>query len=119
MAKILYIEDDPIQRNLMVQMLGLYGFEVEIAEDGLEGVEKAIAGAPDLILTDSRMPRMSGFKAIETIRNRAETAQTPIIALSARVDQRYEKEVRQAGAEEGRPEKTGTEEGREEEDDAP
>ena len=100
MVRILYIEDDPVQRDVLAQMLTLYGFEVDTAGNGREGVAKAISQVPDLILTDSRMPGMTGFEAITAIRKNAATADTPIIALSARVDRRYEEEVVAAGVNE-------------------
>ena len=86
-----------MQREVLAQMLRLYGFEVEIAEDGRQGVEKAVSIQPDLILTDSRMPEMSGFEAVTVIRRTEATAKTPIIALSAMVDGLYRKQVLDAG----------------------
>ncbi|GEM_PF-984685 len=83
MSKILYVEDHPVQRDILAQMLELNGFEVAVANDGLEGVEKARSWLPDLILMDLRMPRMDGFEAIKAIRSKNETANIPIIAFSA------------------------------------
>ena len=97
MARILYIEDDPVQRDVLAQMLTLYGFEVDTASNGREGVAKAISQAPDLILTDSRMPGMTGFEAIAALRKNVTTADIPIIALSARVDRHYQAEALAAG----------------------
>ena len=100
MTRILYIEDDPIQQAVLSQMLEIQGYEVEIADDGLQGVEKAQSLSPDLIITDSKMPRMGGLEAIETIRNVLDMGHTPIIALSARADDAYKKQARNAGANE-------------------
>ncbi|MEM7031480.1 MAG: response regulator [Chloroflexota bacterium] len=100
MTRILYIEDDPIQQTVLSQMLEIHGFDVEIADDGLQGVEKAQSLSPDLIITDSKMPRMSGLEAIATIRNVLDMNSTPIIALSARADDAYKSQAREAGADE-------------------
>ena len=83
MAKVLYIEDHPAQRDILAQMLELNGFQVAVASDGLEGVEKVRSWHPDLILMDLRMPRMDGFEAIRIIRSEQETTNIPIIAISA------------------------------------
>lgn len=98
MATILYIEDDPIQRTILAEMLTLHGFEIEEAEDGQVGVEKVVSLLPDLVVTDSRMPRLNGFEVIEVIRKTPATAHIPVIALSAWLDNRYRKQALQAGA---------------------
>ncbi len=100
MAKILYVEDHPAQRDIMAQMLELGGFEVDVAGDGIEGVEKATSWLPDIILMDLRMPRMDGFEAIETIRGIDETANIPIIAISAWASGKHKKRALDAGANE-------------------
>jgi CheY-like chemotaxis protein len=99
-AKILYVEDHPAQRDIMAQMLELGGFEVDVAGDGVEGVEKAVAWQPDIILMDLRMPRMDGFEAIERIRAMEETAHIPIIAISAWASGKHKKRALDAGANE-------------------
>ena len=98
MATILYIEDDPVQSDILKQMLELQGYSVEIAEDGVSGVEKAAIINADLIISDSNMPRLNGLKAIQKIREAHTTADTPIFALSARSDARYQDQALQAGA---------------------
>jgi len=97
-AKILYVEDHPAQRDIMAQMLELGGFEVEVANNGEEGVEKAIEWLPDIVLMDLRMPRMDGFEAIELIRANEATADTPIIAISAWASGKQKKRAMDAGA---------------------
>ncbi len=100
MAKILYVEDHPAQRDIMAQMLELGGFEVDVASDGVEGVEKATSWLPNIILMDLRMPRMDGFEAIEKIRADERTANTPIIAISAWASGKHKKRALDAGANE-------------------
>jgi len=82
----------------MAQMLELGGFEVEVANDGEEGVEKALSWLPDIILMDLRMPRMDGFEAIELIRANEATAHIPIIAISAWASGKHKKRALDAGA---------------------
>jgi two-component system cell cycle response regulator DivK len=99
-SKVLYIEDHPAQRDILAQMLELNGFEVSVASDGVEGVEKTRAWLPDLILMDLRMPRMDGFEAIKIIRSEDETAHIPIIAISAWASAKHKERALAAGANE-------------------
>jgi CheY-like chemotaxis protein len=99
-AKVLYIEDHPAQRDILAQMLELNGFEVATANDGLEGVEKTRAWSPDLILMDLRMPRMDGFEAIKVIRSEDKIANIPIIAISAWASAKHKERALAAGANE-------------------
>lgn len=90
--KVLYVEDEPSQRELVNQLLLLAGFDVHLATNGLDGVAQAEKWLPDVILMDLRMPGLNGFEAIERIRSIPAIAETPIIVLSAwtgtRLDQR-------------------------------
>ena len=100
MSKVLYIEDHPAQRDILAQMLELNGFQVAVASDGVEGVEKTRAWLPDLILMDLRMRRMDGFEAIKIIRSEEETAHIPIIAISAWASAKHKERALAAGANE-------------------
>lgn len=100
MSKVLYVEDHPAQRDILAQMLELNGFEVAVASDGLEGVEKARNWLPDLILMDLRMPRMDGFEAIKAIRSHKETEHIPIIAISAWASAKHKERALSSGANE-------------------
>ncbi len=100
MSKVLYVEDHPAQRDILAQMLELNGFEVAVAGDGLEGVEKARAWLPDLILMDLRMPKMDGFEAIKVIRTDENTHSIPIIAISAWASAKHKERAIEAGANE-------------------
>lgn len=83
MVKVLYVEDEPLQRELVNQLLQLAGIEIQLAKNGLEGVEKAKTWLPDVILTDVNMPELNGFETIERIREIPEIAETPVVVLSA------------------------------------
>ncbi|MEJ2560558.1 MAG: response regulator [Anaerolineae bacterium] len=100
MSKILYVEDHPAQRDIMAQMLELSGYEVAVACDGIDGVEQAHSWCPDLILMDLRMPRMDGFEAIKLLRSDPETADIPIIAISAWASAKHKERALDAGADE-------------------
>ena len=98
MTKILYIEDHPVQRDIMAQLLNWYGFEVAVAQDGLAGLDQALEWLPDLIITDLRMPGMTGFEVIERIRRCEPIAGIPIIALSTWASGSHQKRALSAGA---------------------
>jgi two-component system alkaline phosphatase synthesis response regulator PhoP len=84
MVKILVAEDERDIRELISFTLQFSGFEVVLAANGSEAVDKALAESPDLILLDVRMPRMTGYQACEALKQRAETKDTPVIFLSAK-----------------------------------
>jgi len=79
---ILIVENDEDDRCLLKSILKLKGFNVIEAVDGQEAVELALLELPDLVLIDLKLPVMSGFSAIRTIKKFAELSQTPIIAVS-------------------------------------
>jgi CheY-like chemotaxis protein len=97
-SRILYVEDHPAQRDIMAQMLKHSGYEVAVASDGIEGVEKARSWSPDLILMDLRMPRMDGFEAIKELRKEPSTADIPIIAISAWASAKHKNRAMESGA---------------------
>ena len=83
MAKILLVEDDEMNRDMLSRRLKRKGFEVIIAADGQQGVAKASAESPDLILLDMSLPVMDGWDAARKIKGVPETRGIPIIALTA------------------------------------
>ncbi len=81
--KKILIVDDSKTAVMMSQMILKNGsFQVLTAQDGLEGVEKAVSEHPDLILMDVCMPKMNGFEAVKEIRARGETSAIPIIMVT-------------------------------------
>ena len=80
--KILYIEDNPMNRQLVRRILTKVGYTVLEASDGLSGIQIAARECPDLILMDIMLPGMDGLTVIENIR--AKKINTPIIILSAK-----------------------------------
>ncbi|HSW05989.1 ATP-binding protein [Aquabacterium sp.] len=80
---VLVADDIEVNRHVLSETLGIYGFDVATAKDGSEAVAQACTLRPDLILMDLTMPRLSGLHAIRQLRQTALTAGTPIIAVSA------------------------------------
>lgn len=83
MAKILIVEDNEMNRDLLSRRLSRRGFEVVLALDGLEGVAAAVREMPDLILMDVGLPGIDGHEATRQIKADASTKAIPIIALTA------------------------------------
>lgn len=81
--KILLIEDNELNRDMLSRRLIRKGFEVILAEDGESGVELARTAKPDLVLMDMSLPVMDGWAATRAIRADDEIGRTPIIALTA------------------------------------
>lgn len=83
MTKILLVEDDEMNRDMLSRRLVKRGYEVTIATDGEQGVELARTGSPDLILMDMSLPVMDGWTATRTLKDDEATAGIPVIALTA------------------------------------
>jgi CheY-like chemotaxis protein len=83
MPKILIVEDNEMNRDMLSRRLERRGFEVVIAVDGGEGVSMARTESPDLVLMDMSLPVMNGWEATQAIRADAAIAHLPVIALTA------------------------------------
>jgi two-component system, cell cycle response regulator DivK len=83
MGKILLVEDNQMNRDMLSRRLRRKGFEVLLATDGQEGVSLARSGAPDLILMDMSLPTMDGWTAARLLKSDTDTRSIPIIALTA------------------------------------
>jgi two-component system, cell cycle response regulator DivK len=83
MPKLLLVEDNEVNRDMLSRRLIRRGFDVEIAVDGAQGVSMALSTAPDLVLMDMSLPIMDGWEATRQIKASARTAQIPVIALTA------------------------------------
>ena len=84
-GSILVAEDNPANRNLLVDMLHSLGYQVTTAQDGYDAIQQALAHPPDLILMDVQMPVMDGLEAMRHIRAHPALGQMPIVALTALV----------------------------------
>ncbi len=83
MAKILIVEDNEMNRDMLSRRLERRGFTTIVAVDGGAGVEKARAEAPDIILMDMSLPVIDGWEASRQLKADPQTAAIPIIALTA------------------------------------
>lgn len=81
--KVLYVEDNEMNRDALSRLLKRRGFEVVMAVDGEEGVRMAHSEAPALILLDISLPVLDGYAVARSLRNDPATASIPIIGLSA------------------------------------
>src|SRR5260370_6049790 len=83
MAKILLVEDNEMNRDMLSRRLQRKGYEVVIAVDGGEGVASARSQPPDLILMDMSLPVLDGWEATRKLKAAPETSAIPVIALTA------------------------------------
>jgi CheY-like chemotaxis protein len=83
MPKILLVEDNEINRDMLSRRLERRGYRVIMALDGEQGVAKAQSEAPDLILMDMSLPVLDGWEAARRLKGAPETQAIPIIALTA------------------------------------
>lgn len=80
--KILIIEDEEILTDLLEKKLTQVGYDVSVAEDGVEGINQVEKSVPDLILLDIVMPKMGGFEVMKELQKKEEFAKIPIIIIS-------------------------------------
>lgn len=80
--KVAIIEDDSVISQMYRMKLEMEGFEVQVANDGAEGVELAKSFAPDIILLDVRMPKMNGDEALAEIRRYSWGKKIPVVVLT-------------------------------------
>jgi two-component system, cell cycle response regulator DivK len=83
MAKILLVEDNEMNRDMLSRRLTRNGFEIVMAVNGQEGLDLASSENPDLILLDMSLPVMDGWEAARRLKADASTAKIPVIALTA------------------------------------
>jgi DNA-binding response OmpR family regulator len=84
MKKVLVIDDNPTIVELIKYAVNLQGaYDVIVAYDGVQGLERVYAEQPDCVIIDVKMPRMDGYQLVRCLRGDARTADTPLIILSA------------------------------------
>jgi len=83
MPKILLVEDNEMNRDMLSRRLSRNGFEILIAVNGQQGVELASSEKPDLILMDMSLPVLDGWEATRRLKANDATAKIPVIALTA------------------------------------
>ena len=98
MSKILIVEDNEMNRDMLSRRLTRKGYEVEIAVDGAAGLEAMKACKPDIVLMDMGLPIMDGWTATSNAKNDPEISQIPIIALTAHALEADKERAMKAGA---------------------
>lgn len=83
MAKILLVEDNEMNREMLSRRLTKLGYEIIVAEDGQQGVDMATNEQPDLVLMDMSLPVMDGWEATRQLKESEVTRTLPVIGLSA------------------------------------
>ena len=97
MSKILLVEDNEMNRDMLSRRLERKGFKVVIAVDGQAGVDMASSANPDIILMDLSLPVMDGWEATRRIKAEPTTQGIPVIALTAHAMAGDEQKAREAG----------------------
>jgi len=98
--KILIVEDNEMNRDMLSRRLIKKGFEIIIAVDGEEGVKKTLSEKPDLILMDMSLPVMDGWEATKKLKSNSDTSKIPIIALTAHAMAQDKEKALAAGCDE-------------------
>jgi CheY-like chemotaxis protein len=88
-ARVLVVEDDPGTQSLLRKQLESTGFQVTIANNGLDGLMKLEQSAPDVIVCDMNMPELDGIGFVRAIKAMNETRKIPVIFLTASNDPRH------------------------------
>jgi two-component system, cell cycle response regulator DivK len=96
-AKVLYIEDNPDNMNLVKRVLEIEGYEVIGAGNGRDGLAQAMSKHPDIIITDINLPDIDGYEITDTLKKASATAHIPVIAMTANVMKKDRENVLQAG----------------------
>jgi two-component system, cell cycle response regulator DivK len=81
--KILIVEDNQDNRELVVKVLRNKGFELAEASDGEEAIEKAVSEKPDLILLDISLPKLDGYEVVKRLKSMEEFREIPVVAFTA------------------------------------
>ena len=97
MARILLIEDNELNRDMLSRRLARKGYDVLTAADGEEGLSRALADSPDLILMDLNLPVLDGWEAARRLKADARTKAIAVIALSAHAMSEHRDRALEAG----------------------
>jgi CheY-like chemotaxis protein len=97
MSKLLLVEDNEMNRDMLTRRLERKGFEVVIAVDGQAGIDMATSSSPDIILMDLSLPVIDGWEATRRIKANPATQSIPVIALTAHAMAGDEQKALQAG----------------------
>jgi len=96
--RVLLVEDAPFLRYAFARLLRMHGFNVKEATDGREALDSLDDFHPQLVLTDLMMPVMDGVELIRHLHANPDTAEIPVVAITADATEQTEQEARDAGA---------------------
>lgn len=97
-VKVLVVDDDVTLREMYAERIKMEGYEIEIAENGDEGIKKAKSFKPDVILLDIMMPGTNGFGVLSALQKDDQTKAIPIIMLSALIQEENKVKSKESGA---------------------
>jgi CheY-like chemotaxis protein len=97
MIKVLLVEDNEMNRDMLSRRLTKRGYEVTVAADGRAGIDLARSGRPDVVLLDMSLPDVDGWEAARRLKADPETRHVPIVALTAHAMPGDERLAREAG----------------------
>ncbi len=83
MKRVLVVEDDPLNVQVMTHFLAAHGYEILVARNGAEGMETFKREKPDLVVADVQLPRKNGFELCFEIKRDRDGQQTPVLLMSA------------------------------------
>lgn len=95
---VLAIDDSRTMRNLLSAALGRVGYEIDLAEDGSDGLDRFSKTDPDVVITDINMPKLDGFGFIEAARQLPRSRMVPILVLTTETAPELRARARKAGA---------------------
>lgn len=95
---ILAIDDSRTMRTMLKVALTNAGFDVQLAEDGIDGLEQFEKSVPDAVITDINMPRLDGFGVIDGIRKESQYKSVPILVLTTESANELKMRAKHAGA---------------------
>lgn len=96
--RILAIDDSPTMRGLIATALDPAAFELHLAEDGIDGLDRLGDADPHLVITDINMPRLDGFGVIDGVRASTKHSSVPILVLTTESGAPLKDRARRAGA---------------------
>jgi two-component system cell cycle response regulator DivK len=95
--RVLVVDDQESWRQTCAEYLGYYGFRVETAASGAEGLDRALAQPPDLVIMDLAMPDLDGFETTRRLKGDTRTRHLPVVALTGYATDSTDAEARAAG----------------------
>jgi len=84
--RVLIVEDEENERTGLAELIASWGYRTETARDGVEGIEKAAAWFPSIVITDLKMPRMSGMELMEQLAAQSQTVAVVMVTAQGTID---------------------------------